>query len=137
MSLETAPVSAVELLDVEAFAQTAVVLHSGAATCLLRIASPDLGVVRVLVMQTRGGVNIRFVAEQDLTRQMLDRQLDQLCMALANAGIDLGEMEVIGADEPDATLPPELSDVNDDEPRAVRPRYARSLSGANRVDVIV
>lgn len=91
----------VELLDVEAFAQTAVVLRSGGAACLLRIASPDLGVVRVLVMQTRDGVNIRFVAEQDLTRQILDRQLDQLRTALANAGIDLGEIEVVGADEPE------------------------------------
>ena len=140
LSLETAPVSAVELLDVEAFAQTAVVLHSGAATCLLRFASPDLGVVRVLVMQTRGGVNIRFVAEQELTRQMLDRQLDQLYAALANAGIDLGAMDVVG--EADAGFPQEPSDVvgegsPGEERCAARPRRSGSPPATSRLDVIV
>ena len=137
MSLEPAPVTAAKLLEVEGFAQAAAMLRSGGAECLLRIASPELGVVRVLLIQTLDGLNIRFVAEQDLTRQMLDRQLDQLRTALANAGIDLGDIEVFGADEPDATLPPELCDVNDDEPHAARPGYGRGLSSAKRLDVIV
>jgi len=140
--LEPAPQTAVELLDQEAFAQAAVVLSSGRAECLLRIASPDLGVIRVLVAQTRDGVNIRFVAEQDLTRQALDRQLDQLYAALANAGVGLGVMEVVGAGDPGAAFPSELSDGCGEGPpaprsRAARPRRAGSPPMASRLDVIV
>ena len=141
--LKPTPQTAVEWLDQEAFAQAAVVLGSGRTECLLRIATPDLGVVRVLVVQTRDGVNIRFVAEQELTRQALDCQLDQLYAALAKAGVGLGIMEVVGAGDPGAAAyPPELSDVSGEEPPApgrfaARPRRAGSLPAASRLDVIV
>jgi hypothetical protein len=137
---EPAPQAAVEWLARAAYAQAAVVLSSGRTECLLRFASPDLGVVRVLVVQTRDGVNIRFVAEQELTRQALDRQLNQLYAALANAGVDLGVMDVVG--EAGAGFPPELSDVEGegspgDGGRAARPRRPGSPAVMGRLDVIV
>jgi flagellar hook-length control protein FliK len=137
---EPAPQAAVEWLVREAYAQAAIVLSSGRAECLLRFASPDLGVVRVLVVQTRDGVNIRFVAEQELTRQALDRQLNQLYAALANAGVDLGVMDVVG--EADAGFPQEPSDVEGEGSpgegrRAARPRRPGSPPATGRLDVIV
>ena len=137
---EPTPQAAVERLVREAYAQAAVVLSSGRTECLLRFASPDLGVVRVLVVQTRDGVNIRFVAEQELTRQALDRQLNQLYAAIANAGVGLGVMDVVG--EADAGFPQEPSDIEgegspSEERRPARPRRSGLPTTTGRLDVIV
>lgn len=53
-------------------------MANGDRTLTLRLTPPDLGTVRIELVETRGLITVRFHVEDDSVRQALERQLPQL-----------------------------------------------------------
>ena len=53
-------------------------IANGDRTLSLRLTPPQLGTVRIELVESRGHISVRFQAEDDNVRQALERQLPQL-----------------------------------------------------------
>lgn len=94
---ESPDVGPVRVPAIEQMAR-AVLNHDGApgrpTEIRLRLDPPELGMVRIHIRATEGGITAHVVVHEEATRQLLESQLHQLQRRLEAAGVALGRFDI-------------------------------------------
>ncbi len=128
-------------------ARAEVVVQEGRTDFHLRLEPPELGTVRIYVVASEQTITARLVVHDEAAHQLITSQLHSLRQSLENAGVSLGNLDVLrgGTGSQDSWQQPQQGPGPDPEsagPDSVRlkpalPRQNPAQVTPGRVDVVV